>query len=348
MSYQDDDGETTDILSEHDLTEAIQYFHAGPEDNMSSNGSILSGYSGRVSRKITLRLRVAVEYDGPSLSDTGSLVSMEDYEKRNSGSIHLSDTDSFNPSGFVPQELEDDAITISSHDTSRTGSHVHHNPGHFSQRDFANRFSESLSIEEEEVDAEISLSDSATNPSQAFDSSHQSYSNPFDTDPTSLPAPSSLEVPSGPRKQPSSPTVSSRTAEPASDQVFERLRQLESDPFAASQQSLPLDANDRGVRWLRDQTDRAVWHSIGTPMASSSSLRPLAQPQPQESASDSDAASSFQSGDLELQKDDRGKYYYTFTSESSSHLGSERASSPFAGDATPHPAYFSQPSQPRS
>ena len=91
MSYQDDDGETTDILNEHDLTEAVQYFHAGADDNASTSGSMLSGYSGRIGRKITLRIKVSVEYDGPSLSDTGSLVSLEEYQNRSGhGSISLS------------------------------------------------------------------------------------------------------------------------------------------------------------------------------------------------------------------------------------------------------------------
>ncbi|KAF8311396.1 hypothetical protein DL93DRAFT_2061136 [Clavulina sp. PMI_390] len=259
MSYQDDDGETTDILNEHDLTEAIHYFHVGADDNASTNGSILSGYSGRISRKITLRISVAVEYDGPSLSDTGSLVSLEEYQKRDS--LSLSDVIAAGDPYAYHDEPDDDAVTISSHDTSSP---------------------------------EISLSESSY-PGQRTSSS-QLHAESAETPPTSRDhglAPSSLH------KSPS-------FVEPGSDKVFERLRQMDSDPFAVSQQSLPLDANERGAQWLRDQTDRAA----------------CVAPPPHHFASDSDfdAASSSMGGDLELQKDEKGKYYFNYTSDSSSHV----------------------------
>jgi hypothetical protein len=314
MSYQDDDGETTDIHSDHDLTEAIQYFHAGADDNASANGSILSGYSGRVSRKITLRIRVAVEYDGPSLSDTGSLVSLEDYPKHGHGSISLSDPDPYD--AFPLQEPDDDAVTISSHDTS--GLQVN-GGARLNQRDLSNRFSESFSIKEEE----ISLSES--NLSTPNDHSG-SQSTPFltaDTPPTSK-----GQVSYTASRKPSSATVNGGP-EPEPDGVFERLRKFDSDPFGASQQSLPLDANERGAQWLRDQTDRAAWHSFTTPTPSSMTDHRVLHL----TASDSESAgSSSMSGDLELQKDDKGKYYYKFTTESSSHLGSERDQSPRAAE----------------
>jgi len=318
MSYQDDDGETTDILSDHDLTEAIQYFHAGADDNASANGSVLSGYSGRVSRRITLRIRVAVEYDGPSLSDTGSLVSLEDYPRHGHGSLSLSDAESYD---FPLQEPDDDAVTISSHDTPNRqvngGSRLN-------QRDLTSRLPESLSIREEEAAAEISLSDS--NPGLLDDNSG-SQSTPFlavETPPTSSDPVS---------RKPSSTTVNGQKPEPGPDGVFERLRLLDSDPFNVSQQSLPLDANERGAQWLRDQTDRAAWHSFTTPKPSSNSLRAMADHRVSQltmTESDFDAGSSSMGGDLELQKDDKGKYYYTFTADSSSHLESERDRSPRA------------------
>lgn len=320
MSYQDDDGETTDILSDHDLTEAIQYFHAGADDNASTNGSILSGYSGRMSRRITLRLRVAVEYDGPSLSDTGSLVSLEDYPKHGHGSLSLSDVDSYDSHAFPLQELDDDAVTISSRDTPNRRI----NGGtRLIQRDLSSRFSESLSIQEEVV--EISLSES--NLSLPEDTSG-SQSSPFlivDT-----PATSKDQV----SRSPSSATVNGKP-ELEPDGVFERLRMLDSDPFGASQQSLPLDANERGAQWLRDQTDRAAWHSFTTPKPSSNSLRALTDhraPRLTMTESEFDAGSSSMSRDLELQKDDNGKYYYKLTPDPPSHLESERERSPRAAE----------------
>ncbi|KAJ7231904.1 hypothetical protein B0H12DRAFT_1146133 [Mycena haematopus] len=90
ISYKDDDGEVTDITTDSDLTEAIQYFQAGADDPpLSSAASILSGRSfGR--SKITLRVSIFVDYDGPSLSDTSSLASLEEYKNRN-GSQHSRD-----------------------------------------------------------------------------------------------------------------------------------------------------------------------------------------------------------------------------------------------------------------
>ncbi len=90
ISYKDDDGEITDITTESDLTEAIQYFQAGSDDFPSSSAaSILSGRSfGR--SKITLRVHINVDYDGPSLSDTSSLVSIEEYKGRNTSEYSLS------------------------------------------------------------------------------------------------------------------------------------------------------------------------------------------------------------------------------------------------------------------
>lgn len=315
MSYQDDDGETTDILNEHDLTEAIQYFYAGADDNASTNGSILSGYSGRISRKITLRIKVAVEYDGPSLSDTGSLVSLEDYQRPGHDSIHLSDTSSYNSHVFPLEDPDDDAVTISSHDTSSRQAFP---SGRYNQRDFANRFSESLSIEEEDA-VDIYLSESNLSfPEGSATNSRPTLENNGSTPPTS-----------GEDSIKPSPITVTEAPEAAPGQVFERLRQLDSDPFAISQQSLPLDANERGVKWLRDQTDRAAWHTIATPTPSSNTLRALAEQrypvaQVASTESDFDAASSSMGGDLELQKDDKGKYYFAFTSDSSSHGDGER------------------------
>ncbi|KAJ1306894.1 hypothetical protein OPQ81_007879 [Rhizoctonia solani] len=77
ISYTDDDAEVTDINSDNDLTEAVAYFQLG-EDIGSSSGSVYS-YRSSGPKKITLRVTVTVDYDGPSLSDTASLASMEEY-----------------------------------------------------------------------------------------------------------------------------------------------------------------------------------------------------------------------------------------------------------------------------
>ncbi|KAI0675835.1 hypothetical protein C8Q78DRAFT_1066496 [Trametes maxima] len=111
IAYVDDDTETTFITNEADLTEAINYFKPTVNDDapLSSAASILSGRSFRQS-KITLKVNILVDYDGISLSDTGSLISIEEYRNRNGSGISLSH------SSIPPRELEDDAITVSSKD----------------------------------------------------------------------------------------------------------------------------------------------------------------------------------------------------------------------------------------
>lgn len=94
ISYKDDDGEVTDISTESDLTEAVQYFQAGSDDPpLSSAASILSGRSFGSKRRITLRVHIMVDYDGPSLSDTSSLASLEEYKGRNRSNGELSWTE---------------------------------------------------------------------------------------------------------------------------------------------------------------------------------------------------------------------------------------------------------------
>ncbi|KAJ7210554.1 hypothetical protein GGX14DRAFT_451130 [Mycena pura] len=116
ITYKDDDGEVTDITTDSDLAEAIQYFQAGADDPpLSSAASILSGRSFG-SRKITVRVVITVDYDGPSLSDTSSLASLEDYKNRNGSQQSFS-------FGTPSVDLDDDSITISSKDAI---SHAEH------------------------------------------------------------------------------------------------------------------------------------------------------------------------------------------------------------------------------
>jgi hypothetical protein len=109
IAYADDDGEVNEINTEEDLTEAIKYFQAGNDDAPSSStASILSGRSFG-SRKINLRITITVDYDGPSLSDSSSLASMDEFTGRNSSQVSLSF-----PSSAV--DLDDDSVTVSSRD----------------------------------------------------------------------------------------------------------------------------------------------------------------------------------------------------------------------------------------
>ncbi|KAF8916216.1 hypothetical protein CPB85DRAFT_1490287 [Mucidula mucida] len=124
ITYKDDDGEVTDIRNEMDLTEAIQYFQVGTDDPpLSSAASILSGRSFG-SRKITLRVHISVDYDGPSLSDTSSVISLDEYRSRNGSELSFS----FGTPSVI--EPDDDSVTVSSKDTGmhsrpRSAAHLH-------------------------------------------------------------------------------------------------------------------------------------------------------------------------------------------------------------------------------
>lgn len=83
LAYVDDDGEEYPIKSEADLTEAIAYFVSGDDDHSIRTGTGSNGPGARLAypaQKITMRVEVVVEYDGPSLSDTSSIASLSSSE----------------------------------------------------------------------------------------------------------------------------------------------------------------------------------------------------------------------------------------------------------------------------
>jgi hypothetical protein len=295
IAYKDDDGEVTDITTDSDLTEAIQYFQAGSDDPpISSAASILSGRSFG-SRKITLRVNISVDYDGPSLSDTSSLASMDEYNGRNGSQQSLS---SFNKPSSV--DFDDDSVTVSSRDmclpskAHRSGISETLDASRDEYPAWDSKTSSSLvhSIDSLAVNG---ISKPAQHSSEETLGKVQQGVNPF-ADRYALSKPHYPEDPSA---------------------VFERLKLQE----AADEHTprLPHDrtpaSEDRGAAWLRDQNARTIKSMLG------------ALPEP----SDSDGASlsieegsqSDQLGDLALHRDPRGKYYYSYTSASSSAPRSE-------------------------
>ncbi|KAJ3798913.1 hypothetical protein GGU11DRAFT_541888 [Lentinula aff. detonsa] len=111
--YKDDDGEISKISADDDLTDAIQYFRSSADDaSVSSASSIFSGRGFGNSKRITLRLQIEVGYDGLSLSDTGSIVSIDEYRGRNGGA-----SERLPP--FIVPEQDDDSVTVSSRDNGR-------------------------------------------------------------------------------------------------------------------------------------------------------------------------------------------------------------------------------------
>ncbi|KAF9006028.1 hypothetical protein BDQ17DRAFT_1277613 [Cyathus striatus] len=281
ITYKDDDGEITNISTDADLTEAIQYFQVGDDAPLSSAASILSGRSFG-GRKITLRVQITVDYDGPSLSDSGSLASLEEYKGRNGSQTSFS-------FGAPSVDLDDDSITVSSRDT---GIKPSIRPTILSGSVTSN--------------GARSIHLSASSHSSSWQSvSYSSRGN--------ISGGSALRLPP-PRDQSerfateSLASVAERyPADPAA--VFERLKlheTLHDDTSTVDHE--PLGRSDRGAAWLRDQNERAIRSKLG------------ALPEPSETDSLSLSLSSIDEGgggELALERGPQGKYYYTYTSGSS-------------------------------
>ncbi|KIJ61950.1 hypothetical protein HYDPIDRAFT_95335 [Hydnomerulius pinastri MD-312] len=301
IAYKDDDGEVTDITTESDLTEAIQYFQAGSDDPpLSSAASILSGRSFG-SKRITLRVHVTVDYDGPSLSDTSSLASLEEYKGRNgsSGELNWAAAAGVGADG----ELDDDSVTVSSRDNSRRYANGTVHPSSTSRSPLGDRWIEDLdsfSIPEESVTGQsYAPPDGASTDERTW---HEE--GPF----------SDRYQSSAAERYPENPEA-----------VFEMLRLQEeaeampdhNHPHAHSaspfDQALSLSAQDRGAAWLRDQNARTIKAMLGaTPEPSESDSRSISL-----SYSDDQPSQENMGGDLALQRDPRGKYYYSYTGGSS-------------------------------
>ncbi|KAG6335268.1 hypothetical protein ID866_3824 [Astraeus odoratus] len=292
ISYRDDDGEVTDITTESDLTEAIQYFQAGPDDPpLSSAASILSGRSFG-SKRITLRVHVTVDYDGPSLSDTSSLASLEEYRGRNESSSELSWPGA---SGAGENgELDDDSVTVSSRDNSgrfRNGTlliatDARRVPSRPTARD------PSPTHQEGEKNAHSTSERSSHDDDGPF---ADRYLTP-DTNHCPEDAQDMAEI------------LRIRTeVESLSDGVSSCLLPSFSD-------ALTLSAQDRGAAWLRDQNARAMRAMLGAiPAPSDASSGSISL-----TSSDERCLEESLGGGLALERDPRGKYYYSYTGGSSS------------------------------
>lgn len=295
IAYKDDDGEVTDITTDSDLTEAIQYFQAGTDDPpISSAASILSGRSFG-SRRITLRVHITVDYDGPSLSDTSSLASIDEYKGRNGSQ------QSFSFSAAPSVEFDDDSVTVSSRDAG----------GRSPRFDALHSgMSETLDYAQDEYpsawDAQTSSSLAQSNSSLAVNGQSR---------PTQRSSETLGKAP--PRANPfddeHASSLASRYPEDPSA-VFERLKLQEA---AADYSPLPIyDASvsdeDRGAAWLRDQNTRTIKSMLGV----------LPEPSESDEASISleGGSQSGLSGDLALRRDPRGKYYYSYTSAGSASV----------------------------
>lgn len=319
IAYKDDDGEVLDIITDADLTEAVLYFQSGVDDAPISSAA--SFYSARSSgsRRITLRVHVRVDYDGPSLSDTSSLFSIdedgdgiiEDHDFRDA----LSLTESFE--GEL--ELEDDQVTISSKDTGlRPPIRRDH---------IRNRSSETLTpipgspgtnLTSIQSDKHLAIGDRSKkiiSPKIRTPKPRERspLSQDFSVDPDSVGAlPQSIEENAHELEYASA--AARFPADPSA--VFERLKYLE---LASGVQSnvvqdlyVPLQPHqesiDRGKQWLREQSSRSALAPLIGPKSETGDDLSL-------SAGDSvpmdDFEKSIEEG-LALQRGSSGQYYYTY------------------------------------
>jgi hypothetical protein len=286
IAYKDDDGEVTDITTDSDLTEAIQYFQAGSDDPpISSAASILSGRSFG-NRKITLRVHITVDYDGPSLSDTSSLASMDEYKGRHGSQLSLS----FSAPPSV--DLDDDSVTVSSRDAGGPSRRTVQHSGISERLDIPpDNYSIAWDSQTSSSLAQSVDLQAVDGPSQSSDKTQQG-GNPFTDSYGVL-------------------TTSHYPEDPSA--VFERLKLQE----AAGHHSPRLDYDpsvsadeDRGAAWLRDQNSRTIKSMLGA----------LPEPSESDGASlslEQGSQSDELSGDLALHRDPRGKYYYSYTSAGS-------------------------------
>lgn len=275
ITYTDDDGETTDIATESDLTEAIRYFHPGDDPPLSSAASILSGRSfGR--GKITLRVKISVDYDGPSLSDTSSLASMDEYEARNGSEF------SFSLSATSPSEVDDDSITVSSKDMGSRYDVFRTRGGPRTIVSGPSR---------ETLTRRSPPSQNGRRAAQEWET--ETVSSIPQTLSLSGSLPSIQDGDEG-EHDPSRPTI--ETLKPGG------RGSIDGPPVSSS----PL-STARGAAWLRDQNSRTL----------TSLLQDSGAQSEMDNFSLNDTG-SIMSGELALQKDPRGKFYYAYTSGGSS------------------------------
>jgi hypothetical protein len=273
ITYKDDDGEITNISTNDDLVEAIQYFQAGDDVPTSSAASILSGRSFGT-RKIILRVDITVDYDGPSLSDTSSLASLDDFRIRNNSQQSFSIIS-------APAEVDDDSITVSSRDPGLSAARTPVPPQQSVSKQRSLQTFDALSNDVDDGSQHTKSTNGILHHGESLidiDSEILSASERFPSDPSS---------------------------------VFERLKF--SEVLADDGSSIDVDhlaASERGAAWLRDQNERAIRSKIGA-------LREPSEPDmvslPPDDSLD---------GDLALERDPRGRYYYSYTSGASQAQGS--------------------------
>ncbi|EIM86861.1 uncharacterized protein STEHIDRAFT_97694 [Stereum hirsutum FP-91666 SS1] len=314
FKWKDDDDEETQITNDADLAEAIGYFHQGADEApTSSSSSILSGRS-FLSRKITVKLQIDVEYDGPSLSDSSSLASAEEYQLPGGSEF------SFSLGARTDEPPDDDAVTVSSRDTgSRGGSR---RPKETLFRKIFDSRSRSPADRHRGTPPPSTSNGSRYLGVPASDahSAHPSGSSSYKFNPP----PRSDSLTSG------TPAAAYRGGEtnPSSSAVFERLKLQSNTQSPSPYGSTPLQ-DERGAAWLQDQSMRVIKATLGTLPSPSSEADTFSLNTDHTIRSGSDPDPEAMDGDLSLEVDHRGKYYYAYKSGSGMSEASRDSDDPF-------------------
>ncbi|GMK56642.1 hypothetical protein CspeluHIS016_0304820 [Cutaneotrichosporon spelunceum] len=308
LAYTDDDGEEYPIKNEADLTEAIGYFASGDDDRSirdSDRGIALPV------QKITMRVEVVVEYDGPSLSDTSSIASLSLSSESGWSGVTRSSARSGSAS-FVSREGTDSWSVVSRDRGVRA--HAGLNTSYGSSAAAAASSSSlghrtySLGFADPPVDAMAGMRVSMAggpflippapepNPSARMRPMLASH---FNNGGTSLLRPiSSSSSPSGVSPltiSPIPPTSPAETAMPLKD-------------GPAPPPPSMLSQSELGSRWLREQSQ----------LGSRVPVRAVRRyDSDNESLSDEEDI-----GELALVRDERGRYYYSYQSADAASLWS--------------------------
>lgn len=234
-----------------------------------------------------------MDYDGPSLSDTSSLASLDEYRGRNEGDNELNWPSASGDGGAG--EIDDDSVTVSSRDTTT---------GRFGNAAFQG---DATTIHNRHTDRRGPFSI----PEAGEDDDKVSTNPPDDTGPFA------------------DHYIVSDANEDA-ENVFETHIVAPSDcpqsrTISSFNKTLNLSAQDRGAAWLRDQNARIIRSMLGaTPEPSDVDTNSISM-----SFSEQQLQEGQMDGGLALQRDQRGKYYYSYTVGDSTthHSGYEDGSS---------------------
>lgn len=248
---------------------------------------------------------------------------MEDYPKRGKRSpAYEFDAESLSGS-FAAQELDDDAVTVSSRDVQGLSARPAVQSSSSSRELPITRppypYSGSSAVSSSDIyDSSRPPGSRGGGRSVRFDGEDDLGSIHLSESDANYSLVRGMEIPSGQRLGVSparSPDLSSASTPTP---VFEQLRLAEQAKSVASSGSYNpgFSHNERGVRWLQEQNARTMRTMIGevAPSASSDASSVLREDYDGETE-------SVIKGDLALQQGVHGRFYYTYTSDAVSQSG---------------------------